>query len=113
MTTALLHLEALEIMHADVKPENIMVVDRRQQPLQVKLIDFGLARSVSDAAPGSCVQTLWYRSVQQLESCDGDAVAALWSSQLGLGESGRMKLSQRENSQSHPLLECFRGKIRF
>ncbi|XP_044046173.1 homeodomain-interacting protein kinase 1-like isoform X2 [Siniperca chuatsi] len=62
LTTALLHLEALGIMHADLKPENIMVVDRRQQPLQVKLIDFGLARHVSDAVPGSCVQSLWYRA---------------------------------------------------
>ncbi|XP_044202059.1 homeodomain-interacting protein kinase 3-like [Thunnus albacares] len=62
LTTALLHLEALEIMHADLKPDNIMVVDRRQEVLQVKIIDFGLARHVSDAVPGSCVQSLWYRA---------------------------------------------------
>ncbi|XP_056229009.1 homeodomain-interacting protein kinase 1-like [Seriola aureovittata] len=61
LTTALLHLEALEIMHADLKPENVMVVDRRQRPLQVKLIDFGLAHHVYTAVPGSCVQSLWYR----------------------------------------------------
>ncbi|XP_074484958.1 homeodomain-interacting protein kinase 1-like [Sebastes fasciatus] len=62
LTTALLHLEALKIIHADLKPENIMVVDRRQQPLHVKLIDFGLARYVSDVVPGSRVQSLCYRA---------------------------------------------------
>ena len=61
LTTALLHLEALEIIHADIKPENIMVVNRWQHPLQVKLIDFGLARHVSEAVPGTAVQSLWYR----------------------------------------------------
>ncbi|XP_033984639.1 homeodomain-interacting protein kinase 2-like [Trematomus bernacchii] len=40
--------QALEIIHADIKPENIMVVNRWQHPLQVKLIDFGLARHVSE-----------------------------------------------------------------
>ncbi|KAK1891958.1 Homeodomain-interacting protein kinase 2 [Dissostichus eleginoides] len=36
-----------------------MVVNRCQQPLQVKLIDFGLARHVSEAVPGTAVQSLW------------------------------------------------------
>ncbi|GLD61022.1 homeodomain-interacting protein kinase 1-like isoform X2 [Lates japonicus] len=53
--------KALEVMHADLKPDNIMVVDRRQRPLRVKLIDFGLACHMSAAVPGSCVQSLWYR----------------------------------------------------
>uniref|UniRef100_A0A674N134 Protein kinase domain-containing protein n=1 Tax=Takifugu rubripes TaxID=31033 RepID=A0A674N134_TAKRU len=44
VTTALFHLKSLGIIHCDVKPENILCVDRRQQPLQVKLADFGLAR---------------------------------------------------------------------
>lgn len=71
LTTALLHLEALEIIHADIKPENIMVVDRRQHPLRVKIIDFGLALHVYDAVPGSCVQSLWYRLIMFLETKSG------------------------------------------
>ena len=61
VTTALLHLEALEIIHSDLKPDNIMIVDRKQQPLKVKLIDFGLAHTVSDADLVKCVQALWFR----------------------------------------------------
>lgn len=61
LTTALAHLESAGIIHADIKPENIMVVDRRQLPLKVKLIDFGMASHVAAVAPGSCVPSLWYR----------------------------------------------------
>lgn len=56
MAAALQHLSSLRIVHADIRPENIMVVDRRQQPIRVCLIDFGLAFRVGDhpffQAPG-------------------------------------------------------------
>lgn len=56
VAAALQHLSSLRIVHADVRPENIMVVDRRQQPIRVRLIDFGLAFRVGDhpllQAPG-------------------------------------------------------------
>lgn len=61
LTTALTHLESVGIIQADIKPDNIMIVDRRQQPLKVKLIDFGISRRVAAAVPEDCVQTLWYR----------------------------------------------------
>lgn len=40
-------------MHADLKPENIMIVDHLQQPLRVKVIDFGLDYEVSEAQRAS------------------------------------------------------------
>lgn len=43
VTTALWHLSSCRIVHADVRPDNIMLVDRTQQPIRVRLIDFGLA----------------------------------------------------------------------
>lgn len=56
VAAALQHLSSFRIVHADVRPENIMVVDRRQQPIRVRLIDFGLAFRVGDhpffQAPG-------------------------------------------------------------
>ncbi|KAK1887091.1 Homeodomain-interacting protein kinase 2 [Dissostichus eleginoides] len=79
LTTALLHLEALEIIHADIKPENIMVVNRWQHPLQVKLIDFGLARHVSEAVPGTAVQSLWYRAPEVLMGMDFSEQIDMWS----------------------------------
>ncbi len=48
LATTLHHLSLKEVIHGDIKPENIMMVDSQQQPVQVKLIDFGLACTVSD-----------------------------------------------------------------
>ncbi|XP_034018810.1 homeodomain-interacting protein kinase 1-like [Thalassophryne amazonica] len=59
MATALLHLETLGVIHCDIKPQNIMVVDNVQQPLKVKLIDFGLAQHISE--PPSFAGTLSYQ----------------------------------------------------
>lgn len=61
LTTALLHLQSLELIHTDLKPENVMLVDRNQKSLRIKIIDFGLARHTCNAIPGSIAQTLWYR----------------------------------------------------
>ncbi|KAK5866405.1 hypothetical protein PBY51_020599 [Eleginops maclovinus] len=79
LTTALLHLKALEIIHADLKPENIMVVNRFKHPLQVKLIDFGLARHVSEAIPGTTVQSLWYRAPEVILGMDFSEQIDMWS----------------------------------
>lgn len=40
---ALAKLKELGIIHADLKPENIMVVDQNRHPFRVKVIDFGSA----------------------------------------------------------------------
>ncbi|XP_071590497.1 homeodomain-interacting protein kinase 4 [Heliangelus exortis] len=40
---ALVKLQELSIIHADLKPENIMLVDQTHFPFRVKLIDFGSA----------------------------------------------------------------------
>ncbi|GMS82609.1 hypothetical protein PENTCL1PPCAC_4784, partial [Pristionchus entomophagus] len=41
--TALMKLKCLGLIHADLKPENIMLVDPVNQPFRVKVIDFGSA----------------------------------------------------------------------
>lgn len=50
------------LVHTDLKPDNIMFVNRHEQPLRVKLIDFGLPRAVADIKPSACVQATWYRA---------------------------------------------------
>ncbi|XP_066059343.1 homeodomain-interacting protein kinase 4 [Chamaea fasciata] len=40
---ALVKLKELSIIHADLKPENIMLVDHAHYPFRVKLVDFGSA----------------------------------------------------------------------
>uniref|UniRef100_A0A674PNQ6 Protein kinase domain-containing protein n=1 Tax=Takifugu rubripes TaxID=31033 RepID=A0A674PNQ6_TAKRU len=48
VATALQYLRSFKIVHADIRPENIMIVDRRQQPIRVRLVDFGLAFQIGD-----------------------------------------------------------------
>ena len=50
LAVALQALKGIGLIHADIKLENIMLVNQREQPLQVKLIDFGLAVPVSESS---------------------------------------------------------------
>lgn len=61
--SALTYLEALQLLHGDVKMSNIMLVNQDREPLRIKLIDFGIAHDVADIQLGDIFQTLPYRSV--------------------------------------------------
>ncbi|CAK6951973.1 homeodomain-interacting protein kinase 2-like isoform X2 [Scomber scombrus] len=79
LATALSHLRSMSIIHADLKPENIMVVNRQQRPLKVKTIDFGLARNVSAAKPGLILQTIWYRAPEIMLHIPFNEAIDMWS----------------------------------
>lgn len=61
--TALLKLKNLGLIHADLKPENIMLVDPVRHPYRVKVIDFGSASHVSKAVCSTYLQSRYYRLV--------------------------------------------------
>ncbi|XP_030611540.1 dual specificity protein kinase YAK1-like [Archocentrus centrarchus] len=82
LTNALSHLTSMGIVHADLKPGNVMVVDRHRSPITVKVIDFGLACPVSAVGPGVCVQTLWYRAPEVMLHDVFNQAIDMWS--LGL-----------------------------
>uniref|UniRef100_A0A3P8NQF7 Protein kinase domain-containing protein n=1 Tax=Astatotilapia calliptera TaxID=8154 RepID=A0A3P8NQF7_ASTCA len=58
MFVALTALKSRGMMHADIKPDNIMLVNQSQQPYKVKLIDFGFATSPAKIPPGTIIQAL-------------------------------------------------------
>lgn len=62
VATALRKLKSLGLIHADLKPENIMLVDPRRQPYRIKVIDFGSASHVSKAVCSTYLQSRYYRS---------------------------------------------------
>ncbi|XP_076012951.1 homeodomain-interacting protein kinase 2-like [Genypterus blacodes] len=54
-------LKRTGVIHTDLKLDNIMLVDRKNQPLKVKLIDFGIAQSASDIQTGRPFTVIAYR----------------------------------------------------
>uniref|UniRef100_A0A3B5A9T7 Protein kinase domain-containing protein n=1 Tax=Stegastes partitus TaxID=144197 RepID=A0A3B5A9T7_9TELE len=82
VATALSHLHSIGVVHMDLKPDNIMIVDRHQHPLKVKLIDFGLAHPVSALKQGDSMGTLWYFAPEMLLGVPFDESIDMWA--LGL-----------------------------
>ncbi|XP_028297878.1 homeodomain-interacting protein kinase 1-like [Gouania willdenowi] len=62
LLVALDALKGLGITHADIKPDNVMVVSGNIQELKVKLIDFGVAVKTSSMKPGLVIQPRGYRA---------------------------------------------------
>ncbi|XP_068766631.1 homeodomain-interacting protein kinase 4 [Struthio camelus] len=65
---ALAKLKELSIIHADLKPENIMLVDHARYPFRVKVIDFGSASIFSEVRyiKEPYIQSRFYRAPEIL-----------------------------------------------
>ena len=63
VTTTLLKLKSMGLIHSDLKPENIMLVDHDRQPYRVKVVDFGSATHTSKAVASSYLQSRYYRYI--------------------------------------------------
>ncbi|XP_075906414.1 homeodomain-interacting protein kinase 3-like isoform X2 [Nelusetta ayraudi] len=62
LLVALKTLWNVGVLHTDIKPDNVMLVNSKEQPLRIKLIDFGLAILISKAKPGMLTQPIGYRA---------------------------------------------------
>ncbi|CAB1422650.1 unnamed protein product [Pleuronectes platessa] len=79
LATALDFLNGAGIIHADLKPDNIMLVDHVRQPLKVKVIDFGISLDDPEEMTGETLQTLWYRSPEILSKDPFSGSIDVWS----------------------------------
>lgn len=79
MLTALLKLKSLGLIHADLKPENIMLVNPTRYPYRVKVIDFGSASHVSKAVCSTYLQSRYYRAPEILLGLPFCEAIDMWS----------------------------------
>lgn len=94
MAEALCAAHDRNVVHRDLKPENLMLVPRPEGRVQVKILDFGLAKFLippaelsqagtsSATAAGVAVGTLNYMSPEQVQGKEADSRTDLYA--LGL-----------------------------
>uniref|UniRef100_A0A3B4GWQ8 Protein kinase domain-containing protein n=1 Tax=Pundamilia nyererei TaxID=303518 RepID=A0A3B4GWQ8_9CICH len=82
VTNALSHLGSVGMVHANLKPGNIMVVNRHESPVKVRLIDFGFACPASAVNPSDCVGTVGYSAPEVMLGLPYNETSDMWS--LGL-----------------------------
>ncbi|CAI5643530.1 homeodomain-interacting protein kinase 1 isoform X5 [Oreochromis niloticus] len=76
---ALDHLKSVRLIHADLKLENVMLVNHQKQPYRVKVIDFSLACDTSAASMGSYIQSRSYRSPEIILGAPFTEAIDVWS----------------------------------
>uniref|UniRef100_A0A8C6PNU2 Protein kinase domain-containing protein n=1 Tax=Nothobranchius furzeri TaxID=105023 RepID=A0A8C6PNU2_NOTFU len=76
---ALSALKHLGITHADVKLDNIMLVNHKAQPFRVKLIDFGFACETETLEQKGSIQNLAYRAPEITLGLPRDEAIDTWS----------------------------------
>ncbi|KAJ3590844.1 hypothetical protein NHX12_008792 [Muraenolepis orangiensis] len=81
MLKALQKLKELGVVHADVKPENIMLVHHSRFPFRVKLIDFGRADILSKvrSVRAPYIQSRYYRAPEVLLGLPFSEKVDMWS----------------------------------
>ncbi|XP_056135250.1 homeodomain-interacting protein kinase 3 isoform X2 [Lampris incognitus] len=79
VATALKKLKSMGLIHADLKPENIMLVDPMRQPYRVKVIDFGSASHVSKAVCSTYLQSRYYRAPEIILGLPFCEAIDMWS----------------------------------
>ncbi|KAM8952288.1 homeodomain-interacting protein kinase 4 [Pelodytes ibericus] len=78
---ALSKLKELSIIHADLKPENIMLVDQKRYPFRVKVIDFGSSSIFSEVryVKEPYIQSRFYRAPEILLGLPFCEKVDMWS----------------------------------
>ncbi|XP_034530940.1 serine/threonine-protein kinase ppk15-like isoform X2 [Notolabrus celidotus] len=78
LATVLDTLKTLKVIHTDIKLDNIMVVDGKEKPLQIKLIDFGLSL-LSEGNLVAIIQTPRFRAPEVILGLPFTEAVDMWS----------------------------------
>lgn len=82
----LAYMHSLHLMHRDVKPENLLISDRKE----LKICDFGFARQIKKSAGEEemtdYVATRWYRPPELLVGAAYSREIDIWAVGCIMGE---------------------------
>src|SRR5206468_7682611 len=101
MMLALIHAHDKNIIHRDIKPDNIFILNQSGVRLHVRVLDFGIARILRGdeshvepplTQPGAVMGTPRYMSPEQLAGQPADARSDLYSAAMVLHEALTGKL---------------------
>jgi serine/threonine-protein kinase len=87
LSSALAAAHALGVVHRDVKPENVFLLKREGGALEMKLLDFGVAKlaarlrsdPVTATAEGEVIGTPLYMAPEQIVGVEVDTHADVWA----------------------------------
>uniref|UniRef100_A0A3B3DVI9 Protein kinase domain-containing protein n=1 Tax=Oryzias melastigma TaxID=30732 RepID=A0A3B3DVI9_ORYME len=79
LLVALRALKKINMVHCDIKLDNIMLVDQNAEPLRLKLIDFGLAEKVEDLVMGNRIQNICFRAPEVMLGLPLDERLDMWT----------------------------------
>lgn len=110
MFLALSHMKKCSILHADLKPDNILVSERRNL---LKICDLGTAAFVTDTELTPYLVSRFYRAPEVILGMPFDYAIDMWSIGCTLFElyTGRILFAGADNNQMLRAIQECRGKI--
>ena len=104
-------LHKLKLIHADLKPDNVMVTKDTQR---IKLCDFGSCLGQDKAAPTEYLVSRFYRAPEIMLGCPFTTQVDIWSAAVSLYElyTGKVMFPGRSNNEMLKLIMLAKGKIK-
>lgn len=110
MFHALVHLKNTKVLHADLKPDNILVNEKRTM---IKVCDFGTATLHGDTELTPYLVSRFYRAPEVIMGMEFDYAIDMWAIGCTLYELyvGRILFNGSDNNNMLRVIQECRGKI--
>ncbi|XP_039979263.1 homeodomain-interacting protein kinase 1-like [Xiphias gladius] len=100
-------LKGIGVVHANLKPDNIMLVNHPAEPFRVKLVDFGVSFNTSEERQGMIIQPLGCRAPEVFLGLPVSEAIDMW----GLGCVLGFVYLRKKLFASHCVYQSIRGIV--